>query len=76
MFYAHPHPAPSSGSKEIYLADLADFKNLIEAFQHITLEQVMAFATWFMGDDRQLMTLCHPSDMTMKCISTSTPLVI
>jgi hypothetical protein len=26
----------------------------------------MAFASWFMGDDKQLVTLCHPSDMTMK----------
>jgi hypothetical protein len=49
--------------------DLADFKSLIEDFQHITLKQVMAFASWFMGGNGQLMTLCHPpSDMTMKYI--------
>jgi hypothetical protein len=48
------------------LADLVDFKNIIEDFQHITLEQMMAFASWFMGDKRQLMTLHHPTDMTMK----------
>jgi hypothetical protein len=56
----------SPGNKEIYLADLADFKNLIEEFQLIALKQVMAFASWFMGDNGQLMTLCHPMDMTMK----------
>jgi hypothetical protein len=38
-------PACSPGNKEIYLADLADFKNLIKDFQHITIEQVVAFAS-------------------------------
>ncbi len=42
-------PARSPGKKEIYSVDLLDFKNLIKDFQHITLEQVMAFASWFMG---------------------------
>jgi hypothetical protein len=59
--------ARSPGNKDIYLVDLADFKNL-EDFQHITLEQVMAFASWFMGGKGQLMTLCHPFNMTMKYI--------
>jgi hypothetical protein len=61
-------PARSPGNKDIYLADLADFKNLIEDFQHITLEQVMAYASWFMSGNGQLMTIHHPSDMTMKYI--------
>jgi hypothetical protein len=61
--------ARSPGNKEIYLADLMEFKNLIEDFQHITLEQVMAFVSWFMGDKGQLMTLCHPSDMTMRYLN-------
>ncbi len=60
--------ARSPGNKKIYSADLADFKNLIKDFQHITLKQVMVFASWFMGDKGQLMTLCHPSNMTMKYI--------
>jgi hypothetical protein len=58
----------SPGNKDIYLADLADIKNLIEDFQHNTLEQVMAFASWIMGGNGQLMTIHHPSDMTMKYI--------
>ncbi len=61
-------PACSPGNKNIYSADLADFKNLIEDFQHIILEQVMAFASWFMGGKGQLMTLCYPSNMTMKYV--------
>jgi hypothetical protein len=65
-------PARFPVNKDIYLADLADFKNLIEDFQHITLKQVMAFSSWFMGGKGQLMTLCHPSDMTMKYIDVNT----
>jgi hypothetical protein len=60
--------ACSPGNKDIYLADLADVKNLVEDFQHITLEQVMAFSSWFMGSNGQLMTICHLSNMTMKYI--------
>jgi hypothetical protein len=37
-------PARSPGNKDIYLADLTNFKNLIEDFQHITLEQVMVLS--------------------------------
>jgi hypothetical protein len=66
IIYANPVCYP--GNKEIYLADLANFKNLIKDFQHITLKQVMAFASWFMGGNGQLMTLHHPSVMTMKYI--------
>ena len=47
----------SPGSKEIYAANLSGFKNLIEDFQNIILEQVMAFASWFMGDYNELSTL-------------------
>jgi hypothetical protein len=50
----------SPGGKDIYSADLSDFKNLIEDFQHITLEQVMAFASWFMGDYNERRA-SHPS---------------
>jgi hypothetical protein len=53
-FYVHPYfgtgtvnatLARSPGNKDIYLADLDNFKNHIEDFQHITLKQVMAFAS-------------------------------
>jgi hypothetical protein len=60
--------ARSPGDKDIYSADFSDFKNLIEDFQHITLKQVMAFASWFMGDEYQLRALHAPDDMTMKFI--------
>jgi hypothetical protein len=42
-----PTPKRSPGGKDIFHADLSNFKNLIEDFNHITLEQVMAFASWF-----------------------------
>jgi hypothetical protein len=40
-----PIPKRSPGSKDIFHANLSNFKNLIEDFNHITLEQVMAFAS-------------------------------
>jgi hypothetical protein len=40
-----PNLKLSPGGKDIYHADLSNFKNLIEDFNHITLEQVMAFAS-------------------------------
>ena len=56
----------SIGNKEIYSADLRDFKNLIEDFQHISLEQVMAYTSWFMSNESQLMALRAPMAMTMQ----------
>ena len=44
------NPACSPGNKDIYLPTLATSKNLIKDFHHISLEQVMAFASWFIGD--------------------------
>jgi hypothetical protein len=35
----------SPSGKDLYQADLSNFKNLIEDFNHITLEQVMALAS-------------------------------
>ena len=61
------------GGKEIYAADLSDFKNLIEDFQHITLEQVMAFASWFMGDYGEFRILRRPGNMKMKYIDVNAP---
>ena len=43
-----PNKTPSG--RETYTATLSMFKNLIEDFNHWTLEDVMAFASWFMGD--------------------------
>jgi hypothetical protein len=39
------NPACIPGNKDIYSANLHDFKNLIKDFHHISLEQVMAFAS-------------------------------
>jgi hypothetical protein len=64
--------ARTPGGKDIYSADFSDFKNLIKDFQHITLKQVMAFASWFMGDEYQLRALRAPDDMTMKFIDLNT----
>jgi hypothetical protein len=43
-----PNRTPSD--REMYNANLSVFKNLIEDFNHLTLDDVMAFASWFMGD--------------------------
>ena len=43
-----PNKTPSG--RERYNATLSMFKNLIEDFNHLTLDDVMAFASWFMGD--------------------------
>ena len=78
MFYAYPSIryrsnlkdlARSPGRKEILSADLKDFKNLIEDFQHITLEQVMGYASWFMGDESKLMQFHAPTAMTMQYLN-------
>jgi hypothetical protein len=61
-------PKCSPGSKDIFHADLSNSKNLIEDFNHITLEQVMAFASWFMGDYGQWLVVCPLTDMKMKYI--------
>ncbi len=45
------NPACSPGNKDIYLPTLATSKNLIKDFHHISLEQVMAFVSWFMGEE-------------------------
>ena len=59
----------SPGRKEIYSTDLKDLKNLIEDFQHITLEQVMGYASWFMGDESKLMQFHAPTAMTMQYLN-------
>jgi hypothetical protein len=52
---------------------LSNFENLIEDFNHITLEQVMAFASWFMGDYGQLLVVGPLTDMKMKYIDVNAP---
>lgn len=48
------------GGKPMFLANFEDFKNLIEDFNHLTLEHVMAFASWFMGDINNLLPSMSP----------------
>ncbi len=68
-----PTPKCSPGGKDIFHVDLSNFKKLIEDFNHITLEQVMAFASWFMGNYGQLLVV-HPStNMKMKYINVNAP---
>jgi hypothetical protein len=59
-------PAASPSGAEIFNANLGDFKNLLEEYQHISLEQVMAFASWFMGDLTQKRELCANGNMKIK----------
>lgn len=65
MVHAVPATTPAGNPK--YNADLSDFKNLVDDFSHITLEQVMAFASWFMGDDHQPRAV-RTSSLKMKYI--------
>jgi hypothetical protein len=68
-----PTPKCSPGGKDIFHADLSNFKNLIEDFNHITLEQVMAFASLFMGDYGQLLVVRRLTNMKMKYIDMNAP---
>jgi hypothetical protein len=66
-------PKHSPSSKDLYQANLSNFKNSIEDFNHITLEQVMAFTSWFMGDDNQALVVCPLMDMKMKYLDAKAP---
>jgi hypothetical protein len=68
-----PNSKCSPGGKDIFHADLSNFENLVEDFNHITLEQVMAFASWFMGDDGQLLVVRPSSNMKMKYLDVNAP---
>jgi len=59
-----PNRTPSG--RETYNANLSVFKNLIEDFKHLTLDDVMAFASWFMGDLTTPRSVRLPTDMIMK----------
>jgi len=54
------------GGQPRYSADLGDSKNLLEEYKHITIEQVMAFTSWFMGDEAQALAVRAPDDMKMR----------
>ena len=59
-----PNKTPSG--RDTYNATLSMFKNLVEDFNHLSLEDVMAFASWFMGDLTTPRSIRPPTNMTMK----------
>ena len=60
-----PNRTPPSG-RETYNTTLSMFKNLIKDFNLLTLEDVMAFASCFMGDLSTPHAVRSTNDMTMK----------
>jgi hypothetical protein len=59
-------PGTTPGGHPVFDADLSDFKNLIEDFNHLSLDQVTAYALWFMGDVNKPLKTCLPGNMTMR----------
>ena len=59
-------PNKTASGRDSYNAALSVFKNLLEDFNHLTLDDVMAFASWFMGDLTTGRSVRAPTDMTMK----------
>jgi hypothetical protein len=57
------------GGHPIFSADLSNFKILIKEFNHLTLDQVTAFAFWFMGDLKEPLKTCLPTNMQMKTLT-------
>jgi hypothetical protein len=68
-----PTPKLSPVGKDIFHANLSNFKNLIKDFNRIALEQVMAFASWFMGDYGQSLVVRPLTNMKMKYIDVNAP---
>jgi hypothetical protein len=68
-----PDSKCSPGGKDIFNTDLSNFKNPIENFNHITRAQVMAFASWFMGDNCQSRAICPSYNMKMKYLDVKAP---
>ena len=66
-------PGTTPGGRPIYMANLGDFKNLIEDFNHLTMDQVMAFTSWFMGDIGQALAVRPANDMKMKWLDVNAP---
>ena len=70
MVHAVPATTPAGNPK--FNADISDYKNLVDDFSHITLEQVMAFASWFMGDEHQPRAV-RRATLKMKYIDVNAP---
>jgi hypothetical protein len=65
----HQAPLLTPGGSLVFDADLSDFKNLIEDFNHLSLDQVTAFALWFMGDVNKPLKTCLPGNMIMRYLN-------
>jgi len=65
-----PNKTPSG--RDTYNAALSMFKNLVEDFDHLSLKDVMAFASWFMGDLTTPCSVRPHNDMTMKYLDVNT----
>ena len=63
----NPRTLPGS---EVYNFNLADFTNLLEAYQQLTDEQVMNFSGWIYGDE--IHKLEKLTDMVVKATDTNT----
>ena len=59
-----PNKTPSGRNR--YKVALSMFKNLVEDFNHLSLKDAMAFASWFMGDLTTPRSVRPHNDMTMK----------
>ena len=66
-------PGMTPGGRPTYMASLGDFKNLIEDFNHLTIDQVMAFTSWFMGDIGQALVVRPANDMKMRWLDVNAP---
>ena len=59
-------PNKTHSGHEPYKPTLSMFKNLVKDFNHLTLEDVMAFASWFMSNLSTPRAVRSTNDMTMK----------
>jgi hypothetical protein len=66
-------PGSTPGGHLIFSMDLSNFKNLIKEFNHLSLDQVTAFASWFMGDLNEPLKTCLPTKMQMKYLDINVP---
>ena len=62
-------PGTTPGGRPVFDANLSNFKNLIEDFNHLSLDQVMAYASWFMLDVNKPLKTRLPGDMTMRYLN-------
>ena len=47
------NPTITPGGRKVFNVDFTEYKELLEEYQHISLDQIKDFVSWFMGDDSQ-----------------------